>query len=34
MFMTVAPAVVFYWAILALIQDPLRGLIGAAIYGE
>ncbi|MBU1853469.1 MAG: hypothetical protein KJ957_05450 [Candidatus Omnitrophica bacterium] len=34
MFMTVAPAVVFYWAILALIQEPLKGLIGAAVYGE
>jgi hypothetical protein len=33
-FMTVAPTVLLYWTILALIQDPLRGLITAAIYGE
>lgn len=34
MFMTVAPTVILYWTILGLIQDPLRGLITAAIYGE
>ena len=34
MFMTVAPTVILYWAIMALVQDPLRGLITAAIYGE
>jgi len=34
MFMTVAPTVILYWTILALVQDPLRGLITAAIYGK
>lgn len=34
MFMTVAPTVIVYWTILALIQEPIRGLITAAIYGE
>jgi len=34
MFMTVAPTVIIYWTILALIQTPLKGLISAAIYGE
>jgi len=33
-FMTVAPAVIIYWTIMALVQDPLKGLITAAIYGE
>jgi hypothetical protein len=34
MFMTVAPTVIVYWTILALVQEPIRGLITAAIYGE
>jgi hypothetical protein len=33
-FMNVAPAVIVYWTLLGLIQDPLRGLIASAIYGE
>lgn len=33
-FMTVAPTVILYWTILALVQYPLKGLISAAIYGE
>lgn len=33
-FMTVAPTVILYWVIMGLIQDPLRGLIVAVIYGE
>jgi hypothetical protein len=33
-FMTVAPTVIVYWTRMGLIQDPLRGLITAAIYGE
>ena len=33
-FMTVAPTVIIYWIILALVLDPLRGLITAAIYGD
>jgi hypothetical protein len=34
MFMTVAPIVIFYWTMMALLQDPLKGLMIAAIYGE
>jgi hypothetical protein len=34
MFMTVAPTVIIYWAVLALVQSPLRGLISASIYGK
>lgn len=33
-FMTVAPTVIVYWLILYLLQEPLKGLIAAAIYGE
>jgi len=33
-FMTVATGVVIYWAILGLIEMPIKGLIIAAIYGE
>ncbi len=33
-FMTVAPTVVVYWTIAALIEAPLKGLIIAAVYGE
>ena len=33
-FMTVAPTVIVYLAIMGLAQDPLKGLITAAIYGE
>jgi hypothetical protein len=33
-FMTVAPTVIVYWTIMALIMEPLKGLIVAAIYGE
>lgn len=33
MFMTVAPTVIFYWTVIALLQNPLKGLIIAAIYG-
>ncbi|MBI4845761.1 MAG: hypothetical protein HY810_04720 [Candidatus Omnitrophica bacterium] len=33
-FMTVATGVVVYWAILGLIEMPIKGLIIAAIYGE
>lgn len=33
-FMTVAPTVILYLAIMGLVQDPLKGLITAAIYGE
>ena len=34
MFMTVAPTVILYWALMGLVQNPLRGLIAATIYGE
>ena len=34
MFMTVAPTVIIYWTIMALIQTPLKGMISAAIYGK
>lgn len=34
MFMTVAPTVILYLTIMGLVQDPLKGLITAAIYGE
>jgi len=34
MFMTVAPTVIIYWTILALIQTPLKGLLTSSIYGE
>lgn len=33
-FMTVAAGVIIYWAILGLIEMPIKGLIIAAIYGE
>ena len=33
-FMTVAPAVVLYWTILALILCPLKGIVIAAICGK
>ena len=33
-FMTVAPTVILYWAIMGLVQEPLKGAITAAIYGE
>ena len=33
-FMTVATGVVIYWAILGLIEMPIKGLIIAAIYDE
>lgn len=33
-FMAISPVVVVYWAILGLIQMPLKGMIIAAIYGE
>jgi len=33
-FMTVATGVVIYWAIIGLVETPLKGLIIAAIYGE
>ncbi len=33
-FMTVAPTVIIYWTIMALILDPLKGIITAAIYGD
>lgn len=33
-FMTVAPTVIVYLTIMGLVQDPLKGLITAAIYGE
>lgn len=33
-FMTVDPTVIIYWLILYFIQEPLKGLIAAAIYGE
>lgn len=33
-FMTVAPTVILYWLITGLVQEPLKGLITAAIYGE
>jgi hypothetical protein len=33
-FMTVATGVVVYWAILGLVEAPIKGLIIAAIYGE
>ena len=33
-FMAVNATVVVYWGVLALIQNPLQGLIIAAIYGE
>ncbi len=33
-FMTVSTVVVIYWAILGLIEIPIKGLIIAAIYDE
>ncbi len=33
-FMTVSTGVVIYWAILGLVEMPIKGLIIAAIYGE
>jgi len=33
-FMTVAPTVIIYWTIMALVLAPLKGLMTAAIYGE
>ncbi len=33
-FMTVATGVVIYWALIGLVELPVKGLIIAAIYGE
>jgi hypothetical protein len=33
-FMTVAAGVVIYWAVLGLVEIPIKGLIISAIYGE
>jgi hypothetical protein len=33
-FMTVAPTVVIYWTVLAIVTTPIQGLIAAAIYGQ
>jgi hypothetical protein len=33
-FMTVAPQVLIYWAVMGLITTPVSGVIASAIYGK
>jgi hypothetical protein len=33
-FMTVATGVIIYWALIGLVEIPIKGVIIAAIYGE
>jgi hypothetical protein len=33
-FMTVAPQVLVYWAVMGVFTSPLSGIIAAAIYGK